>query len=259
MRTAKEKEKTEVLAKVPVNTERRDELIKVIQEFQEISNLAREIEIELQKYVNSSTDIQADKLSNLNLGNDNLRFSAQEFLDQYSEAKTLFLEYTNLNNLRKTILQGNNVNIPPDTFKLMLEKNKEDIESARSAFLGNSSEKVWSGTFSFIPQRNKFNSDLLFAYSKTKGICNSGQIKEKSIKVGGDFLYKDCLKTREPDVRLLWMDAAKRNAVEQNAYLAALESAALNAEVKDKSRGWFYRVPAEADVFLKTSVFPVDL
>ena len=113
----------------------------------------------------------------------------QEFLDQYSEAKKLFQEYTELNDQRKTILKGSSINLPPDAFKLMLENNNEDIESVRSAFLGNSSEKGWSAIFNFIPDRTKVNSDLLFAYSKTKGICNSGQIKEKSIKVGGDFLF----------------------------------------------------------------------
>lgn len=249
LRTTKEKEQAKVLAKVPVNTERRDELIKVIQEFQAVSNLARSMKGNFATYLTDNAKIESDAMSKLGLND-----SEQAFLDQYSEAKTLSEEYKELNNLRKKVLQGSSTNIPPDTFKLMLEKNAEDIDSARSAFLGNSSEKDWLGMFNFIPDKNKLNSDLLFAYSKTKGICNSGQIKEKSIKVSGDFLYNDCLKTKEPEVRLLWLDTAKRNAVEQNAYLAKLEVAAQNAEAQDKSRGWFYRVPADADVFLKTSV-----
>jgi hypothetical protein len=182
-----------------------------------------------------------------------------EFRNNYQTAKKLFEELRALISTRDAILANGGNNIPPETYKQMLEKNAEAIAAHRAAFLGLTSKEVWAATLEFEPKKGAAEnySSLLFSYSKTKGVCNNGQLKEKNIPINGAFKFTDpneevCDDTTEDKVQALWLKVVKSD---DQAYLDSVEAANENAAQDDKSRGWFYRVPANSVVTLQTQEF----
>lgn len=244
VRETKVKEKTEEESKNPRNVERINELNELIAEIDRVVVKSQSLWTKFDNYITTPGN-------GLSITSDE-----QSFYDEYQTAKELYDEYQTLRKSSKTVLGRDNPNIPPDTFKMMLEKTEAEITSIRAAFLGSPAEKIWVANLEFIPEKDKKNSELLFAYSKTNGVCNNGQILKKSISIGGGFLNKNCGKTGETGIQILWLNVTRSNEVQQSAYLAKIKSATENAEEKDKSRGWFYRVPADGDISLRTARIP---
>lgn len=136
----------------------------------------------------------------------------------------------------------------------MLEKNAQAIEAHRNAFLGLKSKESWAATFEFEPKENSRYSELLFSYSKTKGVCNNGQLKEKSISIDPPFRFTDpnkevCDDTTESKIQALWLKVIKSD---DQTFLDDVKAANEAAANDDESRGWFYRVPANGIISLQT-------
>jgi hypothetical protein len=179
-----------------------------------------------------------------------------EYRARYKTAKILFGKLTDLINQSDAALQNNGTNVPPDTYKVMREKNAEAIEAHRGLFLGLESKKVWPATFEFEPPKNtdESYSGLMFSYSKAKGVCRSGEIEKKSIKIDSGFTFTDdnkeeCGNTTADKIQAVWIKVVKSD--DQN-YLDNLRDANGNAVNRDQARGWVYRVPANAAVTVQT-------
>lgn len=183
----------------------------------------------------------------------------QKFRDEYQKALAVFEKLQEIQRQRDDILNGgNNNNIPSETLKLMLEKNAESIAAYRAAFLGRESEKVWSATFEFTPNQltPQQNSPLVFSYSETTGVCRNGLIKEKSIPISSGFENKKCGDSDDSTTQVLWLKVTKSTDVNQTNFLTQIQNANNLAESKDKSRGWYYRVPADGIVTLQNAQIP---
>jgi hypothetical protein len=196
-----------------------------------------------------------------------------KFRNKYQTALALYNRLQELIIQRDGALTGGGQNIPPDTYKQYLERNAEAIAAHRAAFLGLTSKETWAATFEFDPDKDdhiytkddkhKYSdySELLFSYSKTKGVCNNGQLKEKSIPINPAFKFTDeafketdqnkepCGDTTESKVQALWLKVVKSD---DQIYLNNVKVANDRAAEEDKSRGWFYRVPANGVVSLQT-------
>lgn len=178
-----------------------------------------------------------------------------EFRNRYQTALQLFTR------LEELIVQRDNSlaspgPVLPETYKQLIEKNAEAIAAHRAAFLGGTSKESWAATFEFDPKKGVAEnySPLLFSYSTAKGICNNGQLKEKSIPINPAFAFPNgdtekCSDTDETKVQALWLKIVKSD---DQGYLDNVEAANENAAREDKSRGWFYRVPANGVVTLQT-------
>lgn len=178
-----------------------------------------------------------------------------EFRNRYQTALQLFIRLTQLITQRDDSLASPGP-VLPETYKQLIEKNAEAIAAHRAAFLGGTSKESWAATFEFDPKKGVAEnySPLLFSYSTAKGICNNGQLKEKSIPINPAFAFpnKDtekCSDTDEKTVQALWLKIVKSD---DQGYLDNVEAANENAAREDKSRGWFYRVPANGVVTLQT-------
>ncbi|HEY0459465.1 MAG TPA: hypothetical protein VGC97_10040 [Pyrinomonadaceae bacterium] len=180
-----------------------------------------------------------------------------EFRNRYQTALALYENLVSLIGQRDTVLAISQP-APAETYKQQLEKNAEAIAAHRAAFLGGTSKETWAATLEFEPQKGgNENSPLLFTYSKTKGVCNNGELKDKSIPINPVFRFTDpneevCSNTTETKIQALWLKVVR--SPNQN-YLDDVDAANNNDARRDKSRGWFYRVPANGVVTLQTQDF----
>lgn len=200
----------------------------------------------------------------------NLYINRNENRTKYQRALLTFKQIKTLEEQRNKILgSGTNTNIPPETYKTMLEKNAEAIASYRAAFLGSKSKEVWAATFEFAPEfapgTDNAYSPLIFTYSQKYGVCNDGLLKDKSIPIGPGFEFskpvagadpEKCGNTTEANIKALWLKVGISTDPTKNLNLAKVMEATQNDERTDKSRGWFYRVPADADATLLKSEIP---
>ncbi len=196
----------------------------------------------------------------------NIYLQTIEARDEYQKALALFKELKNLEEQRNHIFQSNGTNIPPETYKLMLEKNAEAIASYRATFLGLKSKEIWTAAFEFAPDNDNDYSELFFTYSRNYGVCNDGLIEKKSVRIGSGFEFskpnptdpnnpEKCNTTSEQNIEGLWIKVKKSAS---QSFLDDVRDANRESEREDKSRGWFYRVPADGEVTLLTASIPCD-
>lgn len=155
-------------------------------------------------------------------------------------------------------------NIPPDTYKAMLEKTNEGIGDYREAFFGQVAEENWQGVFNFRPKKEMMKqlSSVLFLFSPTKGICTErGLIKEQGVRVSGKFIDGDCAthNADQKDRLAVWLRLDQKTS-EEGRLLSNLKLLNSSYEEGNKERGWYFRIPAMGTVVLKTGTLnPSDI
>jgi hypothetical protein len=188
--------------------------------------------------------------------------------ENYQRALATFEELKKLEGQRNHVLGKDNLNLPADTHKAVIEKNDELIEAYRAAFLGRVTPEIFPANFEYAPTADNSYSPLLFTYSPDYGVCKDGLIKSKSmpIKPGFGFSKPDtadsdnpekCGNTTETTIKAVWLNVKK--SAEQNNFLAKIQNASDASARADKSRGWFYRIPADADISFLRSEIPCGL
>ncbi|HEV2861014.1 MAG TPA: DUF4831 family protein [Pyrinomonadaceae bacterium] len=182
-------------------------------------------------------------------------YSRQSLIDDYDRAERTFGKLEELLT-RQDQLRSSTSNIPPDTFKLELEKTDAAIGAYREAFLGEVTEESWEGSFNFRPRKNEPAqlSPVLFLLSPTKGICTErGLIKEQGVRVSGKFVDGDC-STHDADQKdrvAVWLRLDRKSNEDANLR-SNLGFVNDSYNEKEKERGWYYRIPAPGTVVLKT-------
>jgi hypothetical protein len=72
------------------------------------------------------------------------------------------------------------------------------------------------------------------------------------MEIASGFENENCAASSENTNEAVWLNAARTSDQGQDDFLAKIAFANNTAEQKGRSRGWYYRVPADADVWLKT-------
>lgn len=167
-------------------------------------------------------------------------------IKNYNDAKEVFERMKSLKKKREEVISSA-ANIPPDTFNKMLAEMDKAIEEYRSAFLGKTSEKAWEGVFE-VPPDSTSSQDIkeVFYYSKSDGICTDiGLVAKNKVYVKSPFRNDDVTKPCNDSVELI----IAQNSDDRD-FISRIALAASNSEITDKSRGWYFRIPARADVWL---------
>lgn len=183
---------------------------------------------------------------------------------EYQKALSIYTELQILEQQRNRATQNQGAH-PPETYKIMMEKVTEAIAAHRAAFLGLRSKEVWAATFEFTPGADDDYSDMSFTYSPNYGVCNTGFIKKKSIRIGSGFGFakpiqgsndsESCTDTTEANIRTLWLNVRRSD---NQTFLQRIKDANDVAAQEDKSRGWFYRIPADGDISLLSAEIPCE-
>jgi Domain of unknown function (DUF4831) len=187
---------------------------------------------------------------------------------KYQSALETFNELKKLEDQRNQVLGKDNLSVPVETYKAVLEKNEELIASYRAAFLGTVAPDIFPASFEYVPTKQNPYSPLLFTYSTEFGVCKDGLLKSKSIAIKPGFGFskpnsadpdnpEKCGNTTETKIKAVWVNVKKSD--EQNNFLAKIQKASEASEMSDKSRGWYYRIPTDADVSFLRSEIPCGL
>ncbi len=153
-------------------------------------------------------------------------------------------------------LRAIGTNVPPDAYKLMLDKTKEGIDDYRESFLGEVGDENWEGVFNFRPKKDMTAqlSPVLFLFSPTKGICTArGLIKEQGVRVSGKFVDADCAThdAAQKDRVAVWLRLDRKSS-DDTKLLSSLDLLNNSYDQDNKERGWYFRIPAKGMVVLKT-------
>lgn len=184
-----------------------------------------------------------------------VNYSHQALVDNYDRAERTFAKLEELLT-KQDLLRSSLSNIPPDTFKLELEKTDAAIGAYRESFLGASTEETWEGVFNFTPKKDERAqlSPVLFLFSPTRGVCTQrGLVKEQGVRVSGKFADADCA-THDADQKdrlAVWL-RLDRKSNEDARLRSSLAFVNGNYNQEEKERGWYFRIPAVGTVVLKS-------
>lgn len=154
---------------------------------------------------------------------------------------------------QREILLDNLANIDPEIYKTRLKELDDKIKPLTESFFGEKETFVWTGNFELNPAKTTGkNFKSLFTYSKSDGICYNDKFKESlaadGILVPEEFQFDKCSaedKDRQLTQLQLYADRQDNDTVFINNVNAAKAQAP-----KDISSGWYFRIPARANIAL---------
>lgn len=182
-------------------------------------------------------------------------YSHQALVDNYDRAERTFGKLEELLT-KQDQLRSSTSNIPPDTFRLELEKTDAAIGAYRESFLGAVTEETWEGVFKFTPKKDALAqlSSVLFLLSPTKGVCTQrGLVKEQGVRISSKFADANCA-THDADQKdrvAVWL-RLDRKSNEDARLRSSLAFVNGNYNQEEKERGWYFCIPAVGTVVLKS-------
>ncbi|HMJ09472.1 MAG TPA: DUF4831 family protein, partial [Pyrinomonadaceae bacterium] len=189
--------------------------------------------------------------SNLNIGASNAAITAfradLSVEDEYLKAAAVYAKLESLQTQRDTLVSTAS-NIPPETFKAMLDKTDESIQTYRETFLGGKEETIWKGVIEYTPSNPVVAgmNNIIFTYSKGGGICTAGSLTAaQSISVNPVFLHDET--TANPCNKTLTIVIDPANGGNDDSPFIHQVKGAANL---NQTSGWYYRIPARGKVTL---------
>ena len=177
--------------------------------------------------------------------------------DEYLKAAAVYAKLDSLQTQREKLVSTAS-NIPPETFKSMLDKTDEFIKTYREAFLGGSEVKIWTGVIEYTPTNPIVAgaNNIIFTYSKGGGICTAGSLTDlQKIKVNPSFLHDET--TANPCNKTLTIAVDPTNGGNNDSPFINQVKAAANP---NQTSGWYYRIPARGKVtFIETGTKAGDM
>ncbi len=196
------------------------------------------IQTQLDEAVKNRSDIQKEIKTRTDLIS-----IGEEVEEDYKRALAIFVKLEALQAQRDQLISTAE-NVPPETFKAMVEKTMEAISTYRNAFLGESEEKVWTGTVEFTPDVT--NNRLAFSYATNAGICTDRSlIQEQKIRVTPAFLNGNPAQNSCIKHLFITIDPGDTNQGDPRF----IKQVSLAENVRDTS-GWYYRIPPRGIVTL---------
>jgi len=203
----------------------------------------------------------ADRLKEVLSGvSDQSNAPTTKFLNDYEKAVEVSDTIKLLKEQREKLASGQVSTATPgtmsaDTLKLMLKETDDTIEAYQNSyFLGTTKEKSWTGAFEFTPPTISPGvpapapaSATFFWFDEDKGLCEGPAAVALGIKIPKKFQQERCAAPSGSFISV----RVDRN-IDNDNFLANLNSAHMNDEVRERDRGFYYRVPAKAVAVLQS-------